>query len=115
MMDFLGRNVEPGDFVVFLAPYSRGLALGRIKKINTTTVTVLYVPEYWMSDDSPEFRQKFVEALCSDDFDSKDKIISFTDKYGRYTEEDFTFVSRDRLSIVKVEKEDIGNYLDSRL
>ena len=118
-MDFLGQNVEIGDFLVIKAPYYHTLTLGRVKKLNPASYTVIYIPPWILEDEDVSFedKEKILGALSSDDFAKYEKegIIL---QSGRHHSGPWKFslwlTSRNNFEVVKIDREQLNNFIDSR-
>ena len=113
MVDVVGQNINVGDFVVIVTPYTHHHSLGRVKKINDKSASIKYIPHYWIYyNKSSEYNQKIFDLLCSDRFDSGDEF-SYTNHYGQRVEGSLASCSRGSEDLVVISKDAIKNYLES--
>lgn len=127
MTDFLGQNLKVGDFVIIKSPYSKDLTIGRVLKLNNSSNTVAYIPPWVWYDDEISFEddQLILNSLCSDDFadyseKGEKKLII---RSGRYStarnngewELCFWATARRKDELVRIEKDQLKNFIDSRL
>ena len=122
MVDFVGQNIEIGDFVVIRTPYYNTMSLGRVTKLNNATCTAAYIPSWlWELELSYDDYKQVVDALFSDnfaDYSGKEEIKITS---GRFVTSDkpweFSFWSTSRKSseFVRVDRSVLSNFFDSKL
>lgn len=113
MIDAVGQNINVGDFVVIVTPYTHHHSLGRVNKINDKTASIKYIPHYWVYyNESVEYNQKIFDLLCSDRFDSGDKF-PYVNHHGNRIDVSLASCSRESGDLVVVSKDSIKNYLES--
>ena len=103
MTDYLGQNMDVGDFCVIVEPYSKIFTIGRISGFSNKSVRCVYIPRWT----EPEYMEAHFSRLCAPDFANTDIVISI-DGIRRYLWKQ----TRDLDRIVKISPEMVKNFLN---
>ena len=117
MLDCIGQNVLPGDLVVVKVPYCNDLAIARVIKLNSASITVCYLSRYILSLDIPvEEKQLLIDTLLASDFD---QYKSVTLHQGGGAAWDYFYynnkISRGPETFVKISRDQVSGLIEKIL
>jgi len=111
MVDFLGQELKAGDLVVIKIPYGQDLALGRVKKVNSSSVSVYYIPNYTMANATTTDKELLVDTLLSPEF-SGEEVLKLHNNYGNEYNFSYNKTTRTLYTVVKITKKQAENFVD---
>lgn len=103
MVDYLGQNMDVGDFCIIIEPYTKAFTIGRIYGFSNKSARCVYIPRWT----EPEYMEAHFARLCAPNFANTDIVIDI-DGNRRY----LWTQTRDSDKIVKVSPEMVRNFLD---